>query len=98
MENLQDQSQVMLGQHNRSHYPGQPVRYRCPHGPMGDTGGGGGMTQPPTATVLCSRFGKLLLLLPALRFISSERVELLFFRRTIGNTPMEKLLCDMFKN
>ncbi|NWS58780.1 NR2E3 protein, partial [Chunga burmeisteri] len=44
------------------------------------------------------RFGKLLLLLPALRFISSERVELLFFRRTIGNTPMEKLLCDMFKN
>ncbi|XP_009980878.1 PREDICTED: photoreceptor-specific nuclear receptor, partial [Tauraco erythrolophus] len=64
VENLQDQSQVMLGQHNRSHYPGQPVRYRR----------------------------------PALRFISSERVELLFFRRTIGNTPMEKLLCDMFKN
>nr|XP_013811598.1 PREDICTED: photoreceptor-specific nuclear receptor-like [Apteryx mantelli mantelli] len=69
VENLQDQSQVMLGQHNRTHYPGQPVR-----------------------------FGKLLLLLPALRFISSERIELLFFRRTIGNTPMEKLLCDMFKN
>ncbi|XP_012785142.3 photoreceptor-specific nuclear receptor [Ochotona princeps] len=44
------------------------------------------------------RFGKLLLLLPSLRFISSERVELLFFRKTIGNTPMEKLLCDMFKN
>ena len=47
---------------------------------------------------LLSRFGKLLLLLPSLRFISSERVELLFFRKTIGNTPMEKLLCDMFKN
>ncbi|XP_075391679.1 photoreceptor-specific nuclear receptor [Tenrec ecaudatus] len=44
------------------------------------------------------RFGKLLLLLPSLRFITSERIELLFFRRTIGNTPMEKLLCDMFKN
>uniref|UniRef100_A0A671EZC2 Photoreceptor-specific nuclear receptor n=1 Tax=Rhinolophus ferrumequinum TaxID=59479 RepID=A0A671EZC2_RHIFE len=44
------------------------------------------------------RFGKLLLLLPSLRFIASERVELLFFRKTIGNTPMEKLLCDMFKN
>ncbi|XP_040824418.1 photoreceptor-specific nuclear receptor [Ochotona curzoniae] len=44
------------------------------------------------------RFGKLLLLLPSLRFLSSERVELLFFRKTIGNTPMEKLLCDMFKN
>ncbi|XP_019388803.1 PREDICTED: photoreceptor-specific nuclear receptor [Crocodylus porosus] len=69
VENLQDQSQVMLGQHNRTHYPSQPVR-----------------------------FGKLLLLLPSLRFISSDRIELLFFRRTIGNTPMEKLLCDMFKN
>ncbi|XP_064524688.1 photoreceptor-specific nuclear receptor isoform X2 [Pseudopipra pipra] len=94
VENLQDQSQVMLGQHNRSHYPGQPVRYRCPQVPTGDTRGGtlthGHHSVP--------RFGKLLLLLPALRFISSERVELLFFRRTIGNTPMEKLLCDMFKN
>ncbi|XP_060611566.2 photoreceptor-specific nuclear receptor isoform X1 [Anolis sagrei] len=69
VENLQDQSQVMLGQHNQIHYPNQPVR-----------------------------FGKLLLLLPSLKFISSDRIELLFFRRTIGNTPMEKLLCDMFKN
>ncbi|NWW32905.1 NR2E3 protein, partial [Panurus biarmicus] len=94
VENLQDQSQVMLGQHNRSHYPGQPVRYRCPHVLSGDTRVG----HPPMATAPSPRFGKLLLLLPALRFISSERVELLFFRRTIGNTPMEKLLCDMFKN
>uniref|UniRef100_A0A8C4TCI5 Photoreceptor-specific nuclear receptor n=1 Tax=Erpetoichthys calabaricus TaxID=27687 RepID=A0A8C4TCI5_ERPCA len=69
VENLQDQSQVMLGQHNRTHHPCQPVR-----------------------------FGKLLLLLPSLRFVNSERIELLFFHRTIGNTPMEKLLCDMFKN
>lgn len=44
------------------------------------------------------RFGRLLLLLPALHFVSSERIELLFFHRTIGNTPMEKLLCGMFKN
>ncbi|KAG8440259.1 hypothetical protein GDO86_006142 [Hymenochirus boettgeri] len=69
VENLQDQSQMMLAQHTRNHYPTQPVR-----------------------------FGKLLLLSPSLRFISSERIELLFFHRTIGNTPMEKLLCDMFKN
>ncbi|XP_063043857.1 photoreceptor-specific nuclear receptor-like [Engraulis encrasicolus] len=69
VENLQDQSQVMLGQHIRAHYPGQPAR-----------------------------FGRLLLLLPSLRLVSSERIELLFFHRTIGNTPMEKLLCDMFKN
>uniref|UniRef100_A0A3Q4AZ86 Photoreceptor-specific nuclear receptor n=1 Tax=Mola mola TaxID=94237 RepID=A0A3Q4AZ86_MOLML len=44
------------------------------------------------------KLGKLLLLLPSLRFVNSERIELLFFHRTIGNTPMEKLLCDMFKN
>ncbi|KAL2088328.1 hypothetical protein ACEWY4_015227 [Coilia grayii] len=69
VENLQDQSQVMLGQHTRVHYPAQPARV-----------------------------GRLLLLLPSLRLVSSERIELLFFHRTIGNTPMEKLLCDMFKN
>lgn len=46
VENLQDQSQVMLGQHNRSHYPGQPVRYCCPHLLTGDTRVG----HPPMAT------------------------------------------------
>ncbi|CAL9697486.1 unnamed protein product [Knipowitschia caucasica] len=44
------------------------------------------------------RFGKLLLLLPSLHFVSSQQIEQLYFSRTIGNTPMEKLLCDMFKN
>uniref|UniRef100_A0A4W3I765 Photoreceptor-specific nuclear receptor n=1 Tax=Callorhinchus milii TaxID=7868 RepID=A0A4W3I765_CALMI len=52
-------------------------------------------THYPTQPV---RFGKLLLLLPSLQFVSSGRIELLFFHRTIGNTPMEKLLCDMFKS
>ncbi|KAM3610096.1 uncharacterized protein V6R79_025255 [Siganus canaliculatus] len=69
VENLQDQSQVLLGQHIHSVYPGQSAR-----------------------------FGKLLLLLPYLHSVSSEKIEQLFFRRTIGSTPMEKLLCDMFKN
>ncbi|XP_056138450.1 photoreceptor-specific nuclear receptor-like [Lampris incognitus] len=68
VENLQDQSQVLLGQHIHSIYSSQS-----------------------------SRFGRLLLLLPSLHFVSSERIEQLFFHRTIGNTPMEKLLCDMFK-
>ncbi len=45
-----------------------------------------------------SRFGRLLLLLPSLHFMSSEKIEQLFFHRTIGSTPMEKVLCDMFKN
>ncbi|XP_058263430.1 photoreceptor-specific nuclear receptor [Hemibagrus wyckioides] len=69
VENLQDQSQVMLAQHIHTLYSSQ-----------------------------AARFGRLLLLLPSLHFVSSERIELLFFHRTIGNTPMEKLLCDMFKN
>ncbi|XP_044048468.1 photoreceptor-specific nuclear receptor [Siniperca chuatsi] len=69
VENLQDQSQVLLSQHNHSVYPSQSAR-----------------------------FGRLLLLLPSLHFVSSEKIEQLFFHKTIGNTPMEKLLCDMFKN
>ncbi|XP_044213050.1 photoreceptor-specific nuclear receptor [Thunnus albacares] len=69
VENLQDQSQVLLGQHIHSMYPNQSAR-----------------------------FGRLLLLLPSLHFVSSEKIEHLYFQRTIGSTPMEKLLCDMFKN
>ncbi|CAH1796527.1 unnamed protein product [Owenia fusiformis] len=69
VENLQDQAQVMLGQHIRAQHPTQPVR-----------------------------FGRLLLILPSLRFVLPPRMEHIFFTRTIGNTPMEKLLCDMFKN
>uniref|UniRef100_A0A8C4DF69 Photoreceptor-specific nuclear receptor n=1 Tax=Dicentrarchus labrax TaxID=13489 RepID=A0A8C4DF69_DICLA len=69
VENLQDQSQVLLGQHMHSVYPSQSAR-----------------------------FGRLLLLLPSLHFVSSQKIEQLFFHRTIGSTPMEKLLCDMFKN
>ncbi|XP_037949939.1 photoreceptor-specific nuclear receptor isoform X1 [Teleopsis dalmanni] len=45
-----------------------------------------------------ARFGRLLLMLPLLRMLSSQKIERLFFQRTIGNTPMEKVLCDMYKN
>ncbi|XP_053175869.1 photoreceptor-specific nuclear receptor [Scomber japonicus] len=69
VENLQDQSQVLLGHHIHSMHTSQSAR-----------------------------FGRLLLLLPSLHFVSSEKIEQLFFQRTIGSTPMEKLLCDMFKN
>ncbi|CAG5127297.1 unnamed protein product [Candidula unifasciata] len=44
------------------------------------------------------RFGKLLLLLPSLRVISGLTIEEIFFRRTIGNIPIERLLVDMFKS
>lgn len=43
------------------------------------------------------RFGRLLLMIPSLKFVPSDRVEKIFFGRTIGSVPMEKLLCDMFK-
>ncbi|KAK9498178.1 hypothetical protein O3M35_004051 [Rhynocoris fuscipes] len=44
------------------------------------------------------RFGRLLLMLPLLRAVPTHRVEAIFFQRTIGSTPMEKVLCDMYKN
>ncbi|CAL4150081.1 unnamed protein product, partial [Meganyctiphanes norvegica] len=44
------------------------------------------------------RVGKLLLLLPALSQISAQAVQDLFFRKTVGNTPIERVLCDMFKS
>ncbi|CAL4112626.1 unnamed protein product [Meganyctiphanes norvegica] len=68
VESLQDQAQVMLGQHVRAHYPARPAR-----------------------------FGRLLLLLGSLRSPPPPRVQGLFFTATIGNTPMEKILCDMYK-
>ncbi|XP_055320370.1 photoreceptor-specific nuclear receptor isoform X1 [Sitodiplosis mosellana] len=45
-----------------------------------------------------ARFGRLLLMLPLLRIVNSHRIESIYFQRTIGNTPMEKVLCDMYKN
>ena len=45
-----------------------------------------------------TRFGKVLLLLPALRTVSPRTIEDTFFRRTIGSIPIERLLCDMFKS
>lgn len=44
------------------------------------------------------RFGKLLLLLPSLRSVSGTTIEELFFRKTIGNIPIERLLVDMYKS
>lgn len=44
------------------------------------------------------RFGKLLLLLPTLRNVSADTIEELFFRKTIGNIPIAKIICDMYKS
>ena len=44
------------------------------------------------------RFGKLLLTLPTLRASSAKAIEQMFFRGTLDNIPMERLLSDMFKS
>lgn len=44
------------------------------------------------------RFGKLLLLLPVLRRVAGETIEELFFRKTIGNIPIVRIICDMYKS
>lgn len=44
------------------------------------------------------RFGKLLLLLPTLKGVSGSTIADLFFRKTIGTIPIERLLTDMFKS
>ena len=44
------------------------------------------------------RFGKLLLLLPALRSVSSQTIEELFFKKTIGNISIERVILDMYKS
>ncbi|KAK2171609.1 hypothetical protein NP493_1051g00047 [Ridgeia piscesae] len=45
-----------------------------------------------------TRFGKLLLLLPALKTATSTTVENVFFRKTVGPIRIERLLCDLFKS
>lgn len=44
------------------------------------------------------RFGKLLMLLPGLKSVSNNTIEELFFRKTIENIPIERIICDMYKS
>ncbi|VDO79079.1 unnamed protein product [Soboliphyme baturini] len=44
------------------------------------------------------RFGRLLLMLPLLRMVGPEKLEMLFFSKLLGNGSMEKLLCDIYKS
>lgn len=43
------------------------------------------------------RFGRFLLSLPMLHAVKPTTVELLFFRETIGDIPIARLLGDMYK-
>ncbi|GAB6024663.1 Nuclear receptor sub 2 group E member 1 [Chamberlinius hualienensis] len=44
------------------------------------------------------RFGKLLLMLPAIQSVNSSTIEHLFFKKTIGSIPIERLICDMYRS
>ena len=44
-----------------------------------------------------ARFGKLLLVLPSLNSISPRAIETLFFRKTVGNIKVEKVIADLFQ-
>lgn len=39
---------------------------------------------------------KLLMLLPLIKSVSAETVERLFFKDTIGDVPMNRLVCDLY--
>ncbi|KAF6208428.1 hypothetical protein GE061_016884 [Apolygus lucorum] len=43
-----------------------------------------------------TRFGRLLLMIPGLRSVRQSTVERLFFRETIGDIPIQRLLGDMY--
>ncbi|XP_054707071.1 protein dissatisfaction-like [Uloborus diversus] len=43
-----------------------------------------------------TRFGRLLLLIPCLRAVGAQAVEKLFFKDTIGDIPIERLIGDMY--
>ncbi|XP_063224740.1 nuclear receptor subfamily 2 group E member 1-like [Bacillus rossius redtenbacheri] len=45
-----------------------------------------------------ARFGKLLLLLPAVHGVGRQSLEELFFRKTVGDVPIERLLGDMLQS
>ncbi|KAL3277234.1 hypothetical protein HHI36_012585 [Cryptolaemus montrouzieri] len=44
------------------------------------------------------RFTKLMLILPLMRNVSSYTIEELFFRKTIGNIPIVRIICDMYRS
>lgn len=43
-----------------------------------------------------TRFGRLLLLIPALRAVASPAVEALFFKETTGEIGVSRLLSDLY--
>lgn len=86
VENLQDQSLTMLQHHVNS------------GGVVNMPGGMNSQTCLSNQHRVATRYPRLLLALSALQTTPSSSIEKIYFEKTIGATPMEKLLCDMFKS
>jgi len=96
VERYQDEAQAMLRQHALSVAAARPPPPPRPSSLL-----------PGVADDPHNRFGRLLLVLPLLKTVKPRAVELAFFRGTAsalgdgGSTaplPVERLLCEMFKN
>ncbi len=48
--------------------------------------------------LFCFRFGRLVLLLPLLRMIRVETVEVLLFRETVGETGINNIILDVYNS
>lgn len=44
------------------------------------------------------RFGKLLILLPMLKSVNTQTIEEVFFKKTIGNISIDRVILDMYKS
>jgi len=95
VERYQDQAQTMLREHALSVAATRPPRRSVDSSLPGLT-----RSDDPH-----NRFGRLLLILPLLKTVKPRSLELAFFRGAaspipggITPLPVERLLCEMFKN
>jgi len=95
VERYQDQAQAMLREHALTVAAARP-QSRSVDGPLP------GFTRSDDPH---NRFGRLLLILPLLKTVKPRTLEVAFFRGaasplagSITPLPVERLLCEMFKN
>ena len=84
MELLQDQTHLMLQEY-------------CQSKATSSSSGLHAGSSSAVAAASKVRFGRLLLLLPGLNSIAAKSVEALFFRKTVGNIAVEKVIGDLFQ-
>ena len=103
VEILQDQTHLMLQEycaHVSSKECDNDANFSTPSNPL-TLSPAATSTGTPNGDNLSSnqkaRFGKLLLILPSLNSISPRTIETLFFRKTVGNIKVEKVIADLFQ-